>query len=498
VTVATYSLTTSPTMIDDGTSYSMLVTNTGAATVELSRGGRLRPNQAQTVYPEGAALTAAAVTGTSSVSTSTTTKPLPNAADPAALAANAAFTGTYAGLRAPRRAASILRGTAAANESMYYTSAFTNVPSCNSVKRYTAYRSTSGVRLVYGNANSIETNTGLVAITVRAAVDDGTTKIPVYFSGKRDVTIDVGGIAISDPVAITLTAGQTFYARTFATSSDSLHIPYMGTEAVTYSTWGEGCDASNGVTATDKTLSGTVTANNVSHYSPMVITCADDGTGPLVSLNGDSIMSGVGEVSPFVAAGRGFARRALNNTIPYVMSAAAGSKLSDPRVLRRPLLTACSDALCNSGINDLGGGGTLASIQANMLAEWTWHANLGARVWQCTILPKTTSTDTWATTANQTAVAFNASRTGLNDWIRAGAPIVNGVAVAVGTSNAVVAGQPGHPLKGYFETADIVETSRNSGIWTPAYVYTTDSLGVHPNSAGHAALAAAIDTSKFI
>jgi hypothetical protein len=96
VTVATYSLTTSPIMIDDGTSYSVLVTNTGAATVELSRGGRLRPNQAQTVYPEGAALTAAAVTGTSSVSTSTTTKPLPNAADPAALAANAAFTGTYA------------------------------------------------------------------------------------------------------------------------------------------------------------------------------------------------------------------------------------------------------------------------------------------------------------------------------------------------------------------------------------------------------------------
>jgi lysophospholipase L1-like esterase len=102
VTVATYSLTTSPITIDDGTSYSVLVTNTGAATVELSRGGRLRPNQAQTVYPEGAALTAAAVTGTSSVSTSTTTKPLPNAADPAALAANAAFTGTYARLLGER------------------------------------------------------------------------------------------------------------------------------------------------------------------------------------------------------------------------------------------------------------------------------------------------------------------------------------------------------------------------------------------------------------
>jgi lysophospholipase L1-like esterase len=110
VTVATYSLTTSPTMIDDGTSYSVLVTNTGAATVELSRGGRLRPNQAQTVYPEGAALTAAAVTGTSSVSTSTTTKPLPNAADPATLAANVAFTGTYAGLDYTQKTESALYG----------------------------------------------------------------------------------------------------------------------------------------------------------------------------------------------------------------------------------------------------------------------------------------------------------------------------------------------------------------------------------------------------
>jgi hypothetical protein len=106
--MATVALTTTPTQIDDGTSYTVLVTNTGAVEVDLSRGGRLRPQQSRTVYPEGAALTAAATSGTGTVTTSTTSKPLPNAADPASLAANAAFTGTYAVIdQAGRRA---LRG----------------------------------------------------------------------------------------------------------------------------------------------------------------------------------------------------------------------------------------------------------------------------------------------------------------------------------------------------------------------------------------------------
>jgi hypothetical protein len=79
--MATVALTTTPTQIDDGTSYTVLVTNTGAVEVDLSRGGRLRPQQSRTVYPEGAALTAAATSGTGTVTTSTTSKPLPNPAD---------------------------------------------------------------------------------------------------------------------------------------------------------------------------------------------------------------------------------------------------------------------------------------------------------------------------------------------------------------------------------------------------------------------------------
>jgi hypothetical protein len=97
--VATVSLSTSPTTLDAGSSDSVTVTNSGSVAVTVSRGPQafpLQAGQAVTVYPEGTAVTAVTASGSGQVTTSITAKPLPNAADPATLAANAAFTGTYA------------------------------------------------------------------------------------------------------------------------------------------------------------------------------------------------------------------------------------------------------------------------------------------------------------------------------------------------------------------------------------------------------------------
>jgi hypothetical protein len=96
--VATYSLTTSPTTIDDGSSSSVLVTNTGAVDVTLSRGPRLRPQQNATVYPEGTALTAVTTSGTGSVATTATAAAAATVTGktPAQVAADIAFTATYA------------------------------------------------------------------------------------------------------------------------------------------------------------------------------------------------------------------------------------------------------------------------------------------------------------------------------------------------------------------------------------------------------------------
>ena len=119
-------------------------------------------------------------------------------------------------------------------------------------------------------------------------------------------------------------------------------------------------------------------------------------------------------------------------------------------------------------------------------------------MYQTTVTPQTTSTDAWVTTANQTVTAVHARRIGLNDWIRDGAPFdtATGLAVAVGATGSTIvrAGTRAHPLKGFFEIADIVETSRNSGIWKAGW--TTD--GLHPNATGYAAAYLGIDLSVFI
>jgi lysophospholipase L1-like esterase len=99
--MATASLTTTPTTIDTGASDNVSITNTGAVDVTIVRGSQsftLRPTQGRVIYPEGAAVTAATVSGTGSVSYTATAARTSQAVQ---FAADPAFTGTYAQLRLP-------------------------------------------------------------------------------------------------------------------------------------------------------------------------------------------------------------------------------------------------------------------------------------------------------------------------------------------------------------------------------------------------------------
>jgi hypothetical protein len=115
-------------------------------------------------------------------------------------------------------------------------------------------------------------------------------------------------------------------------------------------------------------------------------------------------------------------------------------------------------------------------------------------VYQTTITPRTTSTDGWATVANQTVVAgCGQPRTDLNAWLRAGAPVNgSGTPVAIGTAGAV----PCPYLTGIYDAAATVEDATDPTKWKAATVLTGD--GVHPNATGHALMAAAINTAPFV
>ncbi len=100
------------------------------------------------------------------------------------------------------------------------------------------------------------------------------------------------------------------------------------------------------------------------------------------------------------------------------------------------------------------------------------------------------------------------TRTGLNDWLRAGAPVasaLNPSAVAIGTSGALLAGHSGHPLTGVIDTAAAVEVNaanvpaNDGGYWmvNGTANYLCSDGGTHPNPAGVALLAARINPALF-
>ncbi len=124
------------------------------------------------------------------------------------------------------------------------------------------------------------------------------------------------------------------------------------------------------------------------------------------------------------------------------------------------------------GTNDIGNGNSFDTILNNLLALWQSIANLGIKVYPTTFTPRTTSTDAWATTTNQTVGANEVVRVQINDFIRS---------------------TPG-PCSGFLEVADIAEAARNSGKWkVTGGAWTSD--GVHTTR--HAEIAAGLSLSAL-
>jgi hypothetical protein len=335
------------------------------------------------------------------------------------------------------------------------------------------------LRLVYGNwvtnagnGDTDASNGG--AIPIRAAVEyPAGTITPVFFTGQRDGNLGNGATLTTDPVGVNIPPNTQFWVRTY------LNVPsgYKWPQVVNSS----GNTLGEGFAAGDLTAAGSASIARSDSYlfAPIAILGRSSAT-RAVALVGDSIMAGQGDVNDMsiVNGTAGFGSRALTSAgITWASIALPGEKadtfINAPTgsIRRLPIISNCTSAVCDYGANDLQPGSSqpYATLTANLVLLWRALAVRGMRVWQTTITPNTNSTDNWATVANQTVDTYrsNPIRVQLNDWIRAGAPLdpTALTPVAVGTSGALLAGQSGHWLTGYFDTADAVETSRNSGIW---------------------------------
>jgi hypothetical protein len=356
-----------------------------------------------------------------------------------------------------------------------------NTVNATYLQEYVALDDLNMITLVFPNYTPNAAGANAITITVGVAVVPSVTlysspaRYPAFFGGQRSVTIQPGAEVVTDPLHLSVPKGQIVQVTVFVTvASAGMSWPLGHASA--------GCST----TATDNTLvanSGAwVTVFGNYGYSASAILATTKSAHPvMVGLIGDSIVSG--EHDNPVTMG-GFERGIAAAGVPFTKAAIVGETANNftgqaARQYRGRYLAGCTHVLGDYGVNDFSGSRTTAQIAGDLLASWAWLKAQGMRVYWTTITPRTTSTDAFATTANQTPVAgAGAPRAALNDWLRAGAPVNgSGAYVAPGTLGSV----PSPLLAGVVDIAGLVESSVNSGVWNPADVFD----GVHPSTTAH-------------
>lgn len=244
---------------------------------------------------------------------------------------------------------------------------------------------------------------------------------------------------------------------------------------------------------TDPVDSGVTTQTTAAAGTPIPLPLMVAGIGAgnsAVALIGDSIVYGLQDSDTTWGYLRGMFAAALEDSqTPHIRLAQSGSEALQFLAVNAPLRLAvaarCTAAICDLGVNDITlQSGVTANVQAQLVALWQALDQRGIQVWQTTVMPSTTSTDSFATKVNQSVNgAFNTCRQAVNAWLRGGATYtINGQSVSVGN--------PLHPLTGVMDFSPYVEdpgdntrwlTNGSGSFWTPD--------GIHPSQAAYASLA---------
>jgi hypothetical protein len=220
-----------------------------------------------------------------------------------------------------------------------------------------------------------------------------------------------------------------------------------------------------------------------------------------IVLWGDSIMAGTGDSYP-PGQPWGMGVRACGTDQPYVSIARSGETLANWRNLtltqgRRNLALYGDVVTGNMATNDVNVAtviGDADTIWTRQMEEIDWFLSMGKRYVHCTMLPRTRTSDAFATVANQWLfentlstgtnrvqedVRLEVNRRWLeNEWVTAlGAPAVNRVFVA-DTARAVAVNASGVPAS-------------DGPFWNPAQAG-AGLDGIHPGPLSHAAASVVI------
>lgn len=329
----------------------------------------------------------------------------------------------------------------------------------------------SSMKLVFQDAYGASESATGANTTIEASIEypEGTFT-RVTFSGVNAGVMASGATMVSDSVSVDIPSGDKFWVRHYRQNANGfIYNLYAGRNDV------QGDKGEAGSSVANVVMGGAITSNLSLIATPAAIIAMT--RNPSLYLVGDSRVVGVGDdFADNTTGATGEFARSIDG-IAYINAGFAGDRASSfvtKNDKRLAIASYCSHVFSNYGINDIISGATEATVKSNLYTLWGVVRNNKNGLFQSTIPPVTTSTDSWATTTNQTLHATNSIRVNINNFIRAVPDVLDGV----------------------FELADVAESARDSGLWKPGY--TGD--GVHENETGYTAIvsAGAIDKALVV
>lgn len=308
------------------------------------------------------------------------------------------------------------------------------------------------------------------ASTITASIEyPSGTFSQLKFSGSASGTIPDLGILSSDYLAVSIPAFTLFWVRIFVSSTAGV---LYNTQLNTF--YGEACAfAVSGLS--DLTMGGTITDSGLVRVN-MASAIVGRTSNPSAIVVGDSICVGAGSdgtgnqnTAGSTAAGYdgrlGIICQSFSTTFPFLnlgTGSESATNWNAHALGRNQLIRLSKYFICQLGVNDFGNLSKTAAQTISALQGIYSLTDPLQKRYQSTITPQSSSTDSWVTTGNQTAVNQTA-HAGFNSSLRAGTT--------------------GLPLTGSYDLASVVESAQDTDLWAVngvANFGTSD--GLHPNA----------------
>src|SRR5579859_1154693 len=272
----------------------------------------------------------------------------------------------------------------------------------------------------------------------------------IYIQIDNALTVVGGTNTVGKFLQINIPAGAKFWFWSYYSGGTFPY--YTNLNFVNSCMWtDEYCNIATSAVATTPSASPTDNQSRRAYAGP--ITLIGPRTGDCIALVGDSRQVGYGDLIDS-SYDVGNCARSIGPIYDYMNLGCGGDRMGSyvfNKSLRSALVNSYATIVIDEfGVNDVDTLGlTVAGIQAYKAR--VQGAFIGKRYLTTTIEPVSTSTDSWATTANQTINTFSANRVAYNDAVRAGTlpylELANPVEATLDSSKWVVNGTANYTTK---------------------------------------------------